>query len=130
MVEKYLQYFPMLSHSTSRLEATPQSPADSFAAGCFVHRIFLPFSMHLLHLRFCISVLLEQTSIAENHLLRRIMHLLPSVEASALAQSANFVWERMVKVMEKHFIPAMSPTQKNGHDASTESTIGANLSRA
>jgi hypothetical protein len=84
--------------------------------------------MEFLHLRLCISVLLEQASIAENNLLGCIMHLSPTMETSTLAQCSNFVRKRVMEIMEKHFIPTVPSSENDGHDASTESTIGADLS--
>ena len=47
---------------------------------------------------------------------RGVMHLLPAMEATALAQGANGVGEGVVHIMEKHLVPAVLAAQDQGHD--------------
>merc|ERR1712048_1390787 len=47
------------------------------------------------------------------------------MKTATLAQCANFVWEGVVEVVEKHFIPTVASSQNNCHDQSNASTNGA-----
>ena len=76
------------------------------------HQGALPLSF--LHLGLLIAICLPQAAV--KNLGRSIMHLLPAMEAPALAQSADSVGERMVNVMEQHLVPAVLATQNHGHD--------------
>ena len=45
-----------------------------------------------------------------------VVDLLPSVESSALAQSSYRVGERMMDVMEEHFVPTVLASMRERHD--------------
>ena len=47
---------------------------------------------------------------------RGVMHLLPAMEATALAQGAHGIREGVVNIMEKHLVPAVLSAQDQGHD--------------
>ena len=68
----------------------------------------------LLHLGLLITIGLPKPTV--QNLRSCVMHLLPAVEATALAQGANSVGEGMMNIMEKHLIPAVLAAQNEGHD--------------
>merc|ERR1712187_172173 len=76
-----------------------------------------PFPLDLLHLGLCISIFLEESLC--DHLVGCLMHLVPSMKAAALAQRAHPVWKGVMEIMEKHFIPAMPPSQDHRHNKCT-----------
>eukprot|EP00438_Fugacium_kawagutii_P036629 Skav217839 [mRNA] locus=scaffold889:593525:593743:- [translate_table: standard] len=50
------------------------------------------------------------------HLCCCVMHLLPAMKATTLAQRAHSVGEGVVNVVEQHLVPPVLATQYQGHD--------------
>lgn len=67
----------------------------------------------LLHLCLLVTVRLPKSTM--EHFNSRIVHLSPTMEAAALAQGADCIWEGVVQVMEEHLVPAMFPPEDKGH---------------
>mmetsp|Transcript_100191 Transcript_100191/g.138026 ORF Transcript_100191/g.138026 Transcript_100191/m.138026 type:complete len:510 (+) Transcript_100191:310-1839(+) len=67
----------------------------------------------LLHLGLLVAVWLPDPAV--QHLRGGIVHLLPAVEAAALAQRADRVREGVVQVVEEHLVPAVLAAEDQGH---------------
>lgn len=69
--------------------------------------------LHLLHGRGLVRGGLEEAVVKDVH--GCVVHLLPTVEAAALTESADGIRESMVKIMEEHLVPTVTAAEDHRH---------------
>merc|ERR1711972_561370 len=100
-------------HTTARDTRQGKAPGPSglrrSLARLHEHRAL---ALMLLHGCLCVVALPET---AAQDLDARVVHLLPTVEAAALAHRTDAARAHVVDIVEEHLVPAVPPPQNEGH---------------